>query len=43
MFFFSMHLTTPNPDIRVQYAFDDYVALRDPLLDRVLVLATHHP
>jgi len=43
MFFFPMHLATLNPDIRVQYAFDDYVALRDPVLDRALALATQRP
>jgi hypothetical protein len=40
MFFFPMHLTTLDPDIRVPYTFDDYLALRDPVLDRALLLAT---
>jgi hypothetical protein len=40
MFFFPMHLATLAPDNRVRYTFDDYVALRDPLLDHALMLAT---
>jgi hypothetical protein len=40
MFFFPMRLTTLNPDNRVPYTFDDYVALRDPVLNRALLLAT---
>jgi hypothetical protein len=43
MFFFPMRLATLEPDIPVRYTFDDYVALRDPMLDRALTLATQHP
>jgi hypothetical protein len=40
LFFFPMHLATLAPDIEVPYTFGDYAALRDPLLDRALTLAT---
>jgi hypothetical protein len=43
MFFFPMRLTTLDPDNRVPYSFDDYVALRDPVLDRALMLAGQPP
>lgn len=39
-FLFPMHLATLAPDIHVPYTFADYVALRDPLLDYTLELAT---
>ena len=39
MYFFPMHVTTLEPNIRVGYSFHDYVNLRDPVLERVLELA----
>jgi hypothetical protein len=43
LFFFPMHVATLAPDIPVPYSFEDYVALRDPLLDRALTLAAQLP
>ncbi|GAA0722801.1 hypothetical protein [Dokdonella soli] len=39
MTFYPMQVATLEPDIRVAYSFDDYVNLRDPVLDRALELA----
>jgi hypothetical protein len=39
MYLFPMHVSTLLPDIRVPYSFDDYVNLRDPILERTLELA----
>jgi hypothetical protein len=39
MYFFPMHVTTLEPNIRVGYSFHDYVKLRDPILERALELA----
>jgi hypothetical protein len=36
MRFFPMHVKSIEPDVRVPYTFDDYVNLRDPILDRTL-------
>ncbi len=36
---FPTHITSFAPDIRVPYTFNDYVHLRDPLLDKALALA----
>lgn len=43
LLFFPMHVATLAPDIEVPYAFDDYLELRDPSLDRALTLAAQHP
>jgi hypothetical protein len=39
MYFYPMHVATLDPDVRVGYTFDDYVNLRDPLLERALSAA----
>lgn len=39
LYFFPMHVQTLEPDIRVAYSFDDYISLRDPMLERALELA----
>jgi hypothetical protein len=39
MRFCPTHVTTFEPDVHVAYTFQDYVARRDPLLDRALELA----
>jgi hypothetical protein len=36
MCFYPMDLATLEPDIRMPYSFDDYVSLRDPVLERTL-------
>lgn len=38
MYFFPMHVTSIEPDIRVGYTYDDYINLRDPSLDKILSL-----
>lgn len=37
--FFPMHVKTLAPDVTIAYTFDDYQALRDPVLDYVLHVA----
>lgn len=37
LYFFPMQVTSIEPDVRVDYTFGDYVALRDPVLERVNV------
>jgi PAS domain-containing protein len=39
MYFFPMHVQSFAPDIRVPYNFDDYVRLRDPVLECARELA----
>jgi hypothetical protein len=39
MYLYPMHVQTLDPDIRLPYNFDDYVGLRDPILERALDLA----
>jgi hypothetical protein len=39
MYLFPMHVQSLDPDIRLPYNFDDYVGLRDPVLERTLELA----
>ncbi len=39
MYLFPMHVPSLDPDIRLPYTFDDYVGLRDPVLERALELA----
>lgn len=39
MYFYPMHVQSFAPDIRVPYNFDDYVGLRDPVLERARELA----
>ena len=39
MYFYSMHVQSLAPDILVPYNFDDYVGLRDPVLERARELA----
>jgi hypothetical protein len=34
-----MHVASLEPDVPVGYRFADYVALRDPLMEKALVLA----
>jgi hypothetical protein len=36
MYFFPTHLKTLEPDVLVPYTFDDYIARRDPALERVI-------
>lgn len=36
---FPTHVTSFDPDVRVPFTFDDYVHLRDPLLEKALALA----
>jgi hypothetical protein len=36
------HNSTSRFHVWVQYAFNDYLALRDPVLGRALALATQH-
>ena len=36
---FPMHVQSFDPDIHVPYTFDDYINLRDPMLERALALA----
>ena len=36
LYFFPMQVASLEPDLRVDYTFDDYLALRDPVLERVL-------
>jgi hypothetical protein len=43
MYLYPMHVATLLPDVRVRYTFDDYVNLRDPVLDRALELARGLP
>jgi hypothetical protein len=38
-FFYPLQVRTLEPDIRIGYTFQDYVNLRDPLLERALELA----
>ena len=38
-FFFPMHVRSFEPDVRVPYAFNNYLSLRDPLLETALTLA----
>jgi hypothetical protein len=40
MYFFPMHVQSFAPDIHVPYNFDDYVGLRDPVLERARELAS---
>ncbi len=40
MYFYPMHVKSLLPDLRVDYAFADYMALRDPVLERALMLAS---
>lgn len=40
MYFFPMHVTTLEPEVKVSYTYDDYVGLRDPSLERALSLAS---
>jgi len=35
-YFFPTHLKTLDPDVVVPYTFDDYISLRDPVLERVV-------
>jgi hypothetical protein len=39
MYLFPMHVQSLDPDIRLPYNFDDYVGLRDPILERTRELA----
>jgi hypothetical protein len=39
MYLFPTHVQSVDPDIRLPYNFDDYVGLRDPLLERARELA----
>jgi hypothetical protein len=39
MYLYPMHVQTLDPDIRLPYNFDDYVGLRDPVLERARELA----
>lgn len=39
MAFYPTHITTFEPDVRVEYRYADYQALRDPLLERAMELA----
>jgi hypothetical protein len=39
LYFFPMHVPTFEPDVHVAYSFDDYVSLRDPMLERALDVA----
>lgn len=34
LYFFPMQVASLEPDLRVDYTFDDYMALRDPMLER---------
>ncbi len=43
LYFYPMHVASLEPDVPVAYSFDDYVKLRDPLLDRALELAQAKP
>jgi hypothetical protein len=38
MYFYPMHVTTLEPEVKVGYTYDDYVNLRDPSVDKVLAL-----
>jgi hypothetical protein len=40
LYFYPMHVASLEPDVPVAYSFDDYVNLRDPVLDRALELAS---
>ncbi|MEO7199092.1 MAG: hypothetical protein ABIY56_02630 [Dokdonella sp.] len=37
--FFPTHVTSFDPDVRVPFTFEDYVHLRDPVLEKAFVLA----
>jgi hypothetical protein len=39
MYLYPMHVESLGPDIRLPYNFDDYVGLRDPVLERTRELA----
>jgi hypothetical protein len=39
MYFYPLHVQSFDPDIRVPYNFDDYIGLRDPVLERARELA----
>jgi hypothetical protein len=39
MYLYPMHVQSLGPDIRLPYNFDDYVGLRDPVLERARALA----
>jgi hypothetical protein len=43
MYFYPMHVQSFAPDILVPYNFDDYVGLRDPVLERARELARAAP
>jgi hypothetical protein len=43
LYFYPMNVRSWDPDIRVPYNFDDYVGLRDPLLERARQLANVKP
>jgi hypothetical protein len=43
MYFYPMHVQSFAPDILVPYNFDDYVGLRDPVLERARELARASP
>lgn len=38
--FFPMHVQSFEPDVTVPYTFDDYINLRDPMLEKALVLGS---
>lgn len=38
--FIPMHVQSFDPDVRVPYTFDDYILLRDPMLEKALALAS---
>lgn len=38
--FYPTHITSFDPDVRVPFTFDDYVDLRDPVLEKALALAS---
>ncbi|MEO6928015.1 MAG: hypothetical protein ABI190_02520 [Casimicrobiaceae bacterium] len=40
MYFYPMHVKSLEPDLRIDYTYADYAALRDPVLERALMLAT---
>ena len=39
MYFFPMQVQSFEPDVPVPYTFDDYLTLRDPMLEKALALA----
>ncbi len=38
--FFPMHVESFEPDVPVSYTFDDYINLRDPMLEKALALSS---